>query len=111
MQEVYCFSDVPVVKLLEVSPVCFGSETAIKSVISSTPTPTKIEWQQSKYGINFHCVRDAHTFESTDSFSCPSLVINKATFDDKLYYRLLVWNGIGKGVSNTVYLNVTGSMT
>lgn len=37
-------------------------------------------------------------------------MIENTTFDDILYYRLLVWNIIGDCVSNTLYLNVTGSM-
>lgn len=94
------------------SPVCFGSETTIRSVIStSLPTPEKIEWQKSKDGVDFYPIKYAKYPQSTDNSTCPSFVINNVSFDDKLYYRLLVWNGIGKGVSNTVYLNVTGSMS
>lgn len=92
------------------SPVSFESETTVKSVISSTPTPEKIEWQKSKDGINFHSIENANTSENTKFSTCPFLKINKATFADKLYYRLLVWNRIGESVSNTIFLNVTGSM-
>lgn len=80
------------------------------SVISSTPTPKKIEWQKSKDGVEFNCIGKPIYFESDDTFTCPFLPLKKTTFADNLYYRLLVWNGIGEGVSNTVYLNVTGSM-
>lgn len=75
-------------------------------MISSTPTPQKINWQTSKDGVDFHSIKNAKDSYHADS----SLVIHKATFADKLYYRLNVWNGIGETISNTVYLNVTGSM-
>lgn len=106
----FCFIDVPQVQIFVDSPLCFGFETKIKSVISSKPTPDKIEWQTSEDGISFRCIGIANSTENARISTCPILKIHKATFDDKLYYRLLVWNGIGKGVSNTVYLNVTGSM-
>lgn len=105
------FTDIPCVKILVDSPVRFGSETIIKSVISSTPTPEKIEWQSSKEGIIYYCIGKPSCFGRLDIFKMPSLVIPKTTFNDKLHYRLLVWNGIGESVSNSVYLNVTGSMT
>lgn len=105
------FTDIPCVKILVDSPVRFGSETIIKSVISSTPTPEKIEWQSSKEGILYYCIGKPSCFGRSDIFKMPSLVIPKTTFNDKLHYRLLVWNGIGESVSNSVYLNVTGSMT
>lgn len=103
-------TDVPSVKLFEVSPVRCGSETTIKSEVSSTPTPEKIEWQESKNGVDFHPIKEANYSKHTNSFTCFPLVIQKATFADKRYYRLLVWNKIGKGVSNTMFLNITGSM-
>lgn len=99
-------TDVPSVELLEVSPIFCGSKTTIKSVISSTPTPENIEWQTSRDGVDFHSMKKTKYFDNTDS----SFVIHKATFADKLYYRLRVWNGIGETISNMVYLNVTGSM-
>lgn len=105
------FTDLPCVKILVDSPVRFGSETIIKSIISSTPTPEKIEWQSSKEGIHYYCIGKPSSFGRLDIFKMPSLVIPETTFNDKLYYRLLVWNGIGETISNTVYLNVTGSKT
>lgn len=92
------------------SQVCCGSESTIKSIVSSIPTPKKIEWQNSKDGIDFFRISKPEFFETDDSFTCPFFLIPKTTFADKLYYRLLVWNGIGESVSNTVYLNITGSM-
>lgn len=106
----YFFTEAPSVKILVDSSVCFGSTTTIKSEVSSTPKPKKIEWQKSKDGIDFHCTEKRLYVRSTDIFTSPSYVIPKTTFTDKLYYRLLVWNEIGESVSNTVYLNVTGSM-
>lgn len=93
------------------SPVCFGSETIIKSEVSSIPTADKFEWQKSKDGDDFYCIGKQEDFGNTDNFTCPILTIPKATFADKLYYRLLVWNIIGESFSNTIFLNVTGSMT
>lgn len=106
----YFFTDIPSVKIFVKSPVCFGSKTIIKSEVSSTTTPEKIEWQKSKDRIDFHCIKEPSLFRTTARFECPSYVIPKTTFTDKLYYRLLVWNENGEGVSNTVYLDVTGSM-
>lgn len=97
------FVDVPKVELPEVPPVYFGSKTTIRSVISSTPTPKKIEWQKSKDKSCFHSTGNGKDIKS-------SLVLHKTTFADKLYYRLVVWNCIGESISNTVHLTVTGSM-
>lgn len=107
---IYFFTEVPSVKILVDSSVCFGSTTTIKSEVSSTPKPKKIEWQKSKNRINFNCTEKPLYFTSTDIFTSPSYAIPNTTFTDKLYYRLLVWNETGEGVSNAVFLNVTGSM-
>lgn len=69
-----------------------------------------MDWQTSEDKINFHTIETGNFKESGKMSTCPFLQRDEATFNDKRYYRLLVWNGIGKGVSNTVYLNVTGSM-
>lgn len=106
----YFFTDFLSVKIFVNSPVCFGSKTTIRSEVSSTTTPEKIEWQKSKDEIDFHCIKELILLKTTARFECPSYVIPQTTFTDKLYYRLLVWNENGKGVSNTVYLDVTGSM-
>lgn len=81
-------------------------------MVTSTPLPEIAKWQTSKDGIEFQSIdiNNVNYIESNEHPECPVLVISKATFNDKLYYRLLMWNKIGKGVSNTVYLNVTGSM-
>lgn len=106
----HCITDIPSVELLGVAPVCCGSKTTIKSVTSSIPTLEKVEWQKSKDGAVFYSIREEKDFEDTGSSFCPFFVIHNASFVDKLYYRLLVWNGIGVSVSSPVYLNVTGSM-
>lgn len=106
-----CFTDAPHVKISVDSPVCFGSNTTIKSVISSKPTHDKLKWQTSEDKINFHTIARWNLKENGKFSTCPFLEIRKATFNDKRCYRLLVWNRIGKGVSNTVYLDVTGSMS
>lgn len=105
-----CFTGVPRVEISVESPVVVGSETTIKSSILSTPTPSKIEWQRSKDGINFDCIKNANSIKNRSIPACPFYKISKATFEDKLYYRLLVWNEIGKSASNIVQLKVTGSM-
>lgn len=81
-------------------------------MVISTPSPEIAAWQTSKDGIDFHSIdiNNVNYIEMENPKS-PVLVISEATFNDKLYYRLIMWNTIGKGVSNTVYLNVTGSMT
>lgn len=107
----YYLTDVPNVKIFEVSPVCFGYETTIQSEVSSILQLDKYEWQKSKDGNDFQCIGEREYFGNTDILTCPIHVIPKTTFADKLYYRLLVWNGVGESVSNTIFLNVTGSMT
>lgn len=92
--------------------VHFGSKATITAVVSSTPSPEHVKWQKSKDGNNFYCldVTKSNYYGSNDAPLKPLLVIPKATFDDKLYYRLLVRNKIRESVSDAVYLNVTGSM-
>lgn len=102
----YYLTGVPSVRIFVDSPICFGSETIIKSEVSSIPTADKFEWQKSKDGDDFYCIGKQEDFGNTGNFTIP-----KATFADKLYYRLLVWNRIGESFSNTIFLNVTGSMT
>lgn len=92
--------------------VFFGSKATITGVVSSTPPPEQVKWLESKDGNNFHCIDTIkpNFYGSNEIPFKPLLVIPKATFDDKLYYRLLVRNKIGERLSDTVYLNVTGSM-
>lgn len=107
------FVDVPNVNI-EVNPgVYFGSKASITAVVSSSPPPEQIKWQKSKDGNNFHCIdiTKPNYYGSNDIPFKPLLVIPNATFDDRMYYRLLVRNKIRESISDTVYLNVTGSMT
>lgn len=106
------FSDIPGVEIETDPKVYYGSKTTFRSKVSSIPSRKKVEWQTSKDGTDYHCidVEDPKYYGSNVIPECPLLVIPKTKFDDKLYYRLLVWNDIGEGISNTVKLNVTGSM-
>nr|XP_034321578.1 uncharacterized protein LOC105323062 [Crassostrea gigas] len=103
--------DVPIVDI-EVNPtVYFGSKATIRAVVSSTPPPEQVIWQKSKDGNNFYSIdiTKPNYYGSNDIPSKPLLVIPKATFDDKLNYRLLVRNKTRESISETVHLNVTGS--
>lgn len=55
-------------------------------------------------------INDVNYIESNEYFECLVFVILKVIFNDKFYYWFLMWNIIGKGVSNIVYFNVIGSM-
>lgn len=113
MRKIYLdyFLDVPSVDI-EVNPtVYFGSKATITAAVSSTPPPEHVIWQKSKDGNNFYCIdiTKPNYYGSNDIPFKPLLVILKATFDDKLNYRLLVRNKIRESISETVHLNVTGS--
>lgn len=95
--------------------VYFGSRTTIKAGILSTPPTEKVEWQKSKNGNDFYCINTTEEkYSGSKNFLIPEsesaiLVILRTTFDDMLFYRLMVWNRIGVNFSNTVELKVTGS--
>jgi hypothetical protein len=93
-------------------PVYVGSESRIYSKITACPLPEGVSWQKSSDEVKFETidVKKPKYFGSSLDPNNPVLFFTKATFDDKLYYRLLVWNKIGQCVSNTVHLNVTGGM-
>lgn len=82
------------------------------SEVASCPVPDKAEWQKSVDGQTFKCidVRETKYHGSCLNPESPSLEINPISFDDKQHYRLWVWNKIGEQGSNTVFLNVIGSM-
>lgn len=90
-----------------------GSEIKIMSIDISNPPADKFEWQKSKDGKVFASIdiTKPKYFGSNRTSKHPILVIPKATFEDKLYYRLVLWNKFGEDVSNTVDINITGSMT
>lgn len=106
------FVDVPYVAISIKSPVHFASDTTITSIVTSMPPPEKAKWQKSKHGNDFSEleVTKSKYFGSDVGPECPRLIIPQTTFDDMLYYRLRISNKLGVNVSNTVHLNVTGSM-
>lgn len=109
----YCFiADVPDVKISTEQEVYFGSKTSFTSRIVSCPSPDGVEWQQSNDGKTFESIiiSKPKYYGSSCDLKSPLLIIPKVTFEDRLYYRLSVWNKIGKQHSDTVFLNVKGSM-
>lgn len=106
------FADIPNANIVTDSEIVFGSKIIIKAIISSCPPICGMQWQKSIDRHNFSNINlgdSQHEGSSVDPQS-PFLVITKTTFDDVLYYRLRVWNTIGEHFSNTLHLNVTGSM-
>lgn len=105
------FSDIPTATISKESNVFFGFETQIRATVSSTLPLNTYKWQKSVDGTAFHFIDiNAGKYHGSDYLKDTSLVLQKPTFDDMLYYCLLVGNLIGDRVSNTVYLDVTGSM-
>lgn len=82
-----------------------------ESVISSYPPPDVVEWQKSRDGMDFLRINICTPKYDGSSLKpeSPRLIIRKTTFDDGLYYRLLVGNEFGKNISNTLHLNIIGS--
>lgn len=109
---VFHFKDVPKANITTEKAVSFGSEGRITSVISSCPIFEEVSWQKSSDSISFETIdiTEPNYFGSKLDSSNPDLIFSKATFDDRLYYRLFVRNKIGKCLSNVVLLNVTGGM-
>lgn len=104
--------DIPSVQIDKDLNVVFGSKATIKGDILSTPSSEAVEWQKSEDGENFDIIdiKDSKYIGSNIFPLSPLLVISKAAFDDKRFYRLKVWNKIGSTVSDNVYINVTGSV-
>lgn len=90
-----------------------GSKTMFTSRIVSCPSPDGAEWQQSNDGKTFESITISKPkyYGSSCEPKSPLLIIPNVTFEDKLYYRLLVWNTIGEQYSNTVFLDVKGDET
>lgn len=82
----------------------------LNSAVSSCPSLEGVKWQKSIDGENFTCIDISQQRYVGDNSECSTLVIPKITFEDMLHYRLLVWNKIGKDVSNSLLLNVIGGM-
>lgn len=108
----FYFLDIPGVEIPSKSKVIFGSETRFDCHVSGNPPPDKVEWQNSIDGTTFHPIDidgDKHCGSSTDPLSS-FLLVRNADFNDQQYYRIVVSNLIGKCISNTLFLQVTGSM-
>lgn len=106
------FADIPSATIVTDSKIVFGSKTIIKTLISSCPPICGMQWEKSIDRHSFSNINvgdPKHEGSSVDPQS-PFLVITKTTFDDVQCYRLRVWNTIGEHFSNTLHLNVTGSM-
>lgn len=105
------FIDVPNAKIFKETTVYCGSSTKIGAEISSCPSPDEVKWQRSRDGnsFNFIDIDEPEYFRSTNDIQSPLLRIPKATSDVQLYYRLYLRNKLGENISNTIYLNITGS--
>lgn len=117
--QIFCYklpvlflADIPCAELSVEANGFYGSKATIKSMVFSCPSPEKVQWQKSQDKRVFLTI-DITVPEYIGSRDVPKsaiLVIPKISFDDKLFYRLVVWNKIGQNYSNIIYLNVTGSM-
>lgn len=107
----YFIVDVPNAEISTEQQIYVGSETIFTSKIVACPSPDGIEWQQSNDGKTFESIiiSKPKYFGSSDDPKSPLLIIPKVSFEDRLYYRLFVWNKIGEQHSNTVFLDVKGS--
>lgn len=108
----FCFVDVPHAEISTEQQFYFGSTASISSNVVSCPSFEGLEWQKSIDGIDFHTIDISQPkyYRSTCNLENPILVIQTLTFEDRLHYRLLVWNIVGDKFSNTVFLNVVGGM-
>lgn len=104
----YFIEDVPNADISTEQQIYVGSETMLLPRIVSCPSPDGVQWQQSNDGTTFNSIDISQPKYSGSSCNpnSPLLMIPKVTLEDKLYYRLLVWNKIGEQYSNTIFLNV-----
>lgn len=112
LQIILLIADVPSAKILTKQlDTFFGFTTGLNPNILSIPSPDGVEWQKSNDGKTFESIniRQRKYNGSSCNSASPLLVIPNVAFEDKLYYRLLVWNKIGEQYSNSVYINVKGS--
>lgn len=102
--------DVPHAVISTEQQFSFGFSAAISSIVVSCPPFDGLEWQKSIDGIDFHPIDISQPkyYGSSYNLENPVLVIQTLTFEDRLHYRLLVKNIVGKKSSNTVFLNVVG---
>lgn len=107
----YFIIGVPSVNITTEMNVYFGCKTRIVSKISSFPSFEGVEWQYSSDGEIFFPINigKEKQIEINPKADYSVLTIPKTTLEDKQHYRLLVWNKIGNGFSNTLFLNVIES--
>lgn len=101
-----CFVDVPTTTISLKAIVYSGSESKLDCFISSCPPPEGMEWHESIDGETF-CRIDTsqpkYNGSSVNPYQ-PYLLIPKTTLNDEQFYRALVWNKIGRSMTETVYL-------
>lgn len=105
----YCFIGQPNAEILSTthSKVICGSDTKFDCIVSGHPRPDVVEWQNSHNGIDFFRIdADPVNFK----VSPHSLIVRNATMNHQQYYRAVASNNIGMCTSNTLFLQVTGSM-
>lgn len=105
------FIDIPNATIFKETTVYCGSPTKLCAEISSCPSPDEVMWQRSRDGnsFNFIDIDEPEYFRSTNDIQSPLLRIPKATSEVQLFYRLYLRNKLGENISNTIYLNITGS--
>ncbi|XP_061170572.1 uncharacterized protein LOC133179911 [Saccostrea echinata] len=106
--------DLPALTMPKEVEVPYGSVAVFEPVIQACPPPECVEWQKSKYMdlnsekfkiIDFTSPKySGSSLDPTDS----KLIINDTTFEDSLFYRLVVKNRVGKSSCST-FLNIVGT--
>lgn len=106
------FLDIPSIEIPSKSKVIFGSETRLNCYVCGYLPPDKVEWQNSVDGTTFHPIdiNENKHFGSSNDPRSPYLLVRYATLKDQQYYRGVVYNLIGKCISSSLFLQVTGSM-
>lgn len=111
----YFLIDIPSAEIVSTSnsKIICGSDTRLNCIVSGYPSPGVVEWQHSLDGTEFVDIdTDTNTYlRSSSGLRSHSLLVMKATLNQQRYYRVFVSNNIGKCTSNTLFLQVTGSMS
>lgn len=110
----YSFKDKPSAEMHGPSSktVIWGSDTSLNCYVSGYPYPDEVEWQKSIDGTAFIPLdhwTDNSSVRSEDP-SSQSLRLENVTLDHQQYYQVSVSNVFGTRTSNSVFLQVTGSM-
>lgn len=105
----YCFIGQPNAEILSTTnlKVICGSDTKFDCNVSGHPRPDQVVWQNSHNGIDFFRI-DADPVNFI--LSPQSLILRNATMNHQQYYQAVASNNIGMCTSNTLFLQVTGSM-